>query len=327
MTSRPIRSSAWSRDNGKQISDLETRLKALEDGGANRGAAEEAARKVAALQSEVERRPRRMPRPTRPLGAAPRLAAAGRRRAGEGRHGRRSRRRPRRAAPPPRRGQAQAAEAAKAVDRRLQERGRPDRGPGQERGAARRGQHRPGGARVVVADRVAAALGSGTAYAEPLATLRKLDPGTEAQAKALRALRGRRRALGEAISPTFRPIAERIAAKRQAQRARSAAETGDFRTKLLSMADGLVQIREADAPAPEAADDPESKVQAALDRGDLSAASAAFARSRRGAGPGRGFRRQAPGPRPRPSRPRAPFDGAFKARRSAPPGARQAPGR
>ncbi|MCG4268853.1 hypothetical protein, partial [Acetobacter senegalensis] len=70
-----------------------------------------------------------------------------------------------------------------------------------------------------------------------------------------------------------------IAAKRRQQRAKSAAEAGDFRTKLLSMADGLVQVRKVDTPSatPEASDEPEAKVQAALDRGDLPAASAAFA--------------------------------------------------
>ena len=124
---------------------------------------------------------------------------------------------------------------------------------------------------------VAAALEAGAAYAEPLATLRKLDSGTEAQAKALAPFAEGGAPSAADLADTFRPIAERITAKRQAQRAKSAAETGDFRSKLLSMADGLVQIRKADAPAPEASDAPEGKVQAALDRGDLTAASAAFA--------------------------------------------------
>ncbi|GEM97528.1 hypothetical protein MRA01_20680 [Methylobacterium radiotolerans] len=264
------------QDNAKQIADLETRLKAVEDGGASKGAAEEAARKVAALQSEVEQKIKANAEADAALGQrldalqqavdarvkaateAVQAATQASRTAAEA-------------------GQAQAAEAAKAVDRRLQEQA--DQIAALDKSVAQRAEASTVQAalRVVVADRVAAALESGTAYAEPLATLRKLDPGTEAQAKALAPFaEGGAPSAGD-LADTFRPIAERIAAKRQAQRAKSAAETGDFRTKLLSMADGLVQIRKADAPAPEAADDPESKVQAALDRGDLTAASAAFA--------------------------------------------------
>ncbi|UIY44310.1 translation initiation factor 2 [Methylobacterium radiotolerans] len=264
------------QDNAKQIADLETRLKAVEDGGASKGAAEEAARKVAALQSEVEQKTKANAEADAALGQrldalqqavdarvkaateAVQAATQASRTAAEA-------------------GQAQAAEAAKAVDRRLQEQA--DQIAALDKSVAQRAEASTVQAalRVVVADRVAAALESGTAYAEPLATLRKLDPGTEAQAKALAPFaEGGAPSAGD-LADTFRPIAERIAAKRQAQRAKSAAEKGDFRTKLLSMADGLVQIRKADAPAPEAADDPESKVQAALDRGDLTAASAAFA--------------------------------------------------
>ncbi|WCS27356.1 translation initiation factor 2 [Methylobacterium sp. NMS14P] len=264
------------QDNAKQIADLETRLKAVEDGGANKGAAEEAARKVAALQSEVEQKTKANAEADAALGQrldslqqavdarvkaateAVQAATQASRTAAEA-------------------GQAQAAEAAKAVDRRLQEQA--DQIAALDKSVAQRAEASTVQAalRVVVADRVAAALESGTSYAEPLATLRKLDPGTDAQAKALAPFaEGGAPSAGD-LADTFRPIAERIAAKRQAQRAKDAAETGDFRTKLLSMADGLVQIRKADAPAPEAADDPESKVQAALDRGDLTAASAAFA--------------------------------------------------
>ncbi|WP_244492246.1 translation initiation factor 2 [Methylobacterium sp. Leaf361] len=264
------------QDNAKQIADLETRLKAVEDGGANKGAAEEAARKVAALQSEVEQKTKANSEADAALGQrldalqqavdarvkaateAVQAATQASRTAAEA-------------------GQAQAAEAAKAVDRRLQEQA--DQIAALDKSVAQRAEASTVQAalRVVVADRVAAALESGTSYAEPLATLRKLDPGTDAQAKALAPFADGGAPSAGDLADTFRPIAERIAAKRQAQRAKSAAETGDFRTKLLSMADGLVQIRKADAPAPEAADDPESKVQAALDRGDLPAASAAFA--------------------------------------------------
>ncbi|KAA0124919.1 translation initiation factor 2 [Methylobacterium sp. P1-11] len=264
------------QDNGKQIADLETRLKALEDGGANKGAAEEAARRVAALQSEVEQKTKANAESDAALGQrldslqqavdarvkaateAVQAATQASRTAAEA-------------------GQAQAAEAAKAVDRRLQEQA--DQIAALDKSVAQRAEASTVQAalRVVVADRVAAALESGASYAEPLATLRKLDPGTEAQAKALAPFADGGAPSAADLADTFRPISERIAAKRQAQRAKNAAETGDFRTKLLSMADGLVQIRKADAPAPEASGDPESKVQASLDRGDLTAASAAFA--------------------------------------------------
>ncbi|MFF9552412.1 translation initiation factor 2 [Methylobacterium fujisawaense] len=264
------------QDNAKQIADLETRLKAVEDAGGDKGAAEDASRKIAALQGEVEQKTRANAEADAALGQrldalqqaldarvkaateAVQAAAQASRTAAEA-------------------GQTQAAESAKAVDRRLQEQA--DQIAALDKSVAQRAEASTVQAalRVVVADRVAAALESGTAYAEPLATLRKLDPGTEAQAKALAPFAEGGAPSAADLADTFRPIAERIAAKRQAQRAKSAAETGDFRSKLLSMADGLVQIRKADAPAPEASDAPEGKVQAALDRGDLTAASAAFA--------------------------------------------------
>ncbi len=59
---------------------------------------------------------------------------------------------------------------------------------------------------------------------------------------------------------------------------KAASESGDFRTKLLSMADGLVQVRKVDAAAPAEGNGaaPEEAVQAALDRGDLAGAAKAF---------------------------------------------------
>ncbi|SDN05712.1 Uroporphyrinogen-III synthase [Methylobacterium phyllostachyos] len=260
------------QDNGKQIADLESRLKALEA----KGGDADAVQKLTALQSEVDQKTQANAAADAALGQrldalqqsldarvkaateAVQAATQASRTAAEA-------------------GQTQAAEAAKAVDRRLQEQA--DRIAALDKSVSQRAETTTVQAalRVVVADRVASALESGTAYAEPLATLRKLDPATEAQAKALAPFADKGAPTAAQLAADFRPIAERIAAKRQAQQAKAKAGSGDFRAKLLSMADGLVQVRKADAPAPEAVDQPEGKVQAALDRGDLTGAEAAFA--------------------------------------------------
>ncbi|WP_313901193.1 translation initiation factor 2 [Methylobacterium sp. J-048] len=259
----------------KQIAELDARVKALESEQPNKG---EASQKIAALQGEIEQRTKANAEADAALGQrldtlqqaldarvkaateAVQAATQASRTAAEA-------------------GQAQAAEATKAVDRRLQEQA--DKIAALDKGLAQRAEVATVQAalRVVVADRVASALAAGMPYAEPLATLRKLDPGTEAQAAALAPFAGTGAPTTAQLANAFRPVAEQSAAKRQSLRAKSAAETGDFRTKLLSMADGLVQVRKVDAPssAPEASDEPEAKVQAALDRGDLAAASAAFA--------------------------------------------------
>ncbi|MWV25367.1 translation initiation factor 2 [Methylobacterium sp. 2A] len=260
------------QDNGTQLADLEARLKALEANGADA----DAAKKLAALQSEVEQKTKANADADAALGQrldtlqqtlegrvkaateAVQAATQASRTAAEA-------------------GQAQAAEAVKAVDRRLQEQA--DRIAALDKSVAQRADAGTVRAalRVVVADRLASALESGSAYAEPLASLRKLDPSTEAQAKALAPFAQTGAPTAGQLADEFRPIAERIAAKRRAQQTKAAAETGDFRAKLLSMADGLVQVRKVDTPAPESATQPETKVQAALDRGDLPAAEAAFA--------------------------------------------------
>ena len=261
----------------KQIADLDARVKALEADQPSKGEAAETSKKLAALQGDVEQRTKanaeadasvaqRIDTLQQTLDArvkaateAVQAATQASRTAAEA-------------------GQAQAAEATKAVDRRLQEQA--DKIAALDKSVAQRAEISTVQAalRVVVADRVAAALAAGMPYAEPLATLRKLDPGAEAQAAALAPFAETGAPTTAQLANAFQPVAEQIAAKRRSQRAKNAAETGDFRTKLLSMADGIVQVRKVDAPAaPEASDDPEAKVQAALDRGDLPAASAAFA--------------------------------------------------
>lgn len=264
--------------DSKQVADLDARVKALEADQPDKGAAAEASKKIAALQGEVEQRTKSNAEADAALGQrldslqqaldarvkaateAVQAATQASRTAAEA-------------------GQTQAAEAAKAVDRRLQEQA--DKIAALDKSVSQRAEISTVQAalRVVVADRVASALAAGMPYAEPLATLRKLDPGAEAQATALAPFAETGAPTTAQLANAFRPVAEQVAAKRRSQLARSAAETGDFRTKLLSMADGLVQVRKVDAPAaaPEASDEPEAKVQAALDRGDLTAASAAFA--------------------------------------------------
>ncbi|MGU3663268.1 translation initiation factor 2 [Methylobacterium sp. A49B] len=265
------------QESGKQLADLEARLKAVEASGANKDASDDASQKLAALQSTVDQKTKASAEADAALGQrldslqqaldervkaateAVQAATQASRTAAEA-------------------GQTQAAEAAKAVDRRLQEQA--DKIAALDKSVAQRAEAGTVQAalRVVVTDRVAAALASGMPFAEPLATLRKLDPDTDAQAQALAPFAETGAPTASRLAEDFRPIAERIAAQRQAQRAKTAAETGDFRTKLLSMADGLVQVRKVDAPAaPEASDDPAAKVQAALDRGDLPAAATAFA--------------------------------------------------
>ncbi len=130
---------------------------------------------------------------------------------------------------------------------------------------------------MVVADRIASALASGVPYAEPLATLRKLDPGAGDQASALAPFADKGAPTAGQLAGTFRGIADKIAQARQAAKAKAASETGDFRSKLLNMADSLVQVRKVDAgPAEGPAAAPEVAVQAALDRGDLAGAAKAF---------------------------------------------------
>jgi hypothetical protein len=174
--------------------------------------------------------------------------------------------------------QTQVAEASKAVDRRLAEqadkiasldKGLADRAPASTVQAA---------LRVVVADRIASALASGTPYAEPLATLTKLDPQAQGQASALKPFADKGAPTAGQLAETFRGIAQSIAQSRRAAQTKAASESGDFRTKLFSMADGLVQVRKVDGggPAEGPAAAPEEKVQTALDRGDLEGASAAF---------------------------------------------------
>ena len=264
-------------DGSRQLADLDARVKAMEGAG-SKGAgspAGDVSGPLAALRGEVEARTRASAEADAALGKrveglqqaldartkaateAVQAATQASRTAAEA-------------------GQVQAAEAAKTVDRRFQEQS--EKLAALDRSVAQRAEASTVQAalRVVAADRVASALAAGTPYAEPLATLRRLDPAAATGTAALAPFAEAGAPTLPQLAATFRGIADAVAAKRRVARAQAAAAGGDFRAKLLSMADGLVQVRKVDAPAPDGAPDPETKVQAALDRGDASAASIAF---------------------------------------------------
>jgi hypothetical protein len=242
----------------KQLAELDSRVKALESAAPAAGADDAKAdaalgQKLASLQQSLDAKVQAATESVQAATEASRKAAEA--------------------------GQSQAAEAAKAVDRRLAEQG--DKIATLDKGLADRAPTATVQAalRVVVADRVASALASGTPYAEPLATLRKLDPSAQDQAEALAPFAEKGAPTTAQLAGTFRGIADRIAQARQAAKVKAASESGDFRTKLLSMADGLVQVRKVESGAAEtngATAAPEEAVQAALDRGDLAGAAKAF---------------------------------------------------
>ncbi|MGU3538912.1 translation initiation factor 2 [Methylobacterium sp. A54F] len=177
-------------------------------------------------------------------------------------------------------GRTQAQETTAALDRRLKEQA--DRLAALDAALAQRAQASTVQAalRVVTADRIAAALASGAPYAEPLATLRKLEAGDASRIDALGPFAESGAPSAAQLAAEFRTIADRLAASRRAAEARSVATTGDIKQRFLSMAESIVQVRKVDTPAPPDAaggGDPTAKVQAALDRGALQEAAQAFA--------------------------------------------------
>lgn len=177
-------------------------------------------------------------------------------------------------------GRTQAQEATRALERVQQQQSEKiaalDKALGQRAEAATV----QAALRVVAADRVATALATGAPYAEPLATLRKLDTGDTARLDALASFAEAGAPSTAQLAAEFRPVAEKAAAARRAAEARSVAESGDIKAKLLSMADSIVQVRRVDAPPASTGqpvgEDPVAKVQAALDRGALQDAVTAF---------------------------------------------------
>ncbi|MCJ2129700.1 COG4223 family protein [Methylobacterium sp. E-045] len=175
---------------------------------------------------------------------------------------------------------AQAAEAAKGVERLLQ--AQAEKIAGLDKAVATRAEASSVQAamRVVAADRIVGALNTGSPYANALAALRSSEPGDPARLSAVAAFADKGAPTARSLAAEFRPIAERIAASRKAAQAKSVAETGDIKQRLMSMAESVVQVRKVDAPAApgEAApDDAVPKVQEALDRGAIAEAAKAFA--------------------------------------------------
>ncbi|WP_051439701.1 hypothetical protein [Methylobacterium sp. 10] len=174
----------------------------------------------------------------------------------------------------------QAAEASKGVERLLQ--AQSDKIAGLDKAVATRAEASTVQAamRVVAADRIVGALNTGSPYADALAALRSSEPGDPARLSAVAAFADKGAPTARGLAAEFRPIAERIAASRKAAQAKSVAETGDIKQRLMSMAESIVQVRKVDAPAAPgeaAAEDAVPKVQDALDRGAIAEAAKAFA--------------------------------------------------
>ncbi|AWN38914.1 hypothetical protein DK427_08535 [Methylobacterium radiodurans] len=176
-------------------------------------------------------------------------------------------------------GRSQAQETTRALERAQQEQAGKIAGLDKALGERAEAATVRAALRVVVADRVATALATGAPYAEPLTNLRKLDAGDAGRLDALAPFAETGAPSVAQLAAEFRPVGDKAAAARRAAEARSVAESGDIKAKLLSMADSIVQVRRVDAPPPAGAqpgEDPVAKVQAALDRGALQDAVQAF---------------------------------------------------
>lgn len=265
---------------GSDLAALADRVKALESAGGARPAQgqEDVGARLAALQGEVESRTKANTEADRALGQrldalqkaldervkaateAVQSATQASQQAAEA-------------------GRTQAQEAAKAAERGLQEQAA--KIAALDKALAQRAEAATVQAalRVVAADRVATALATGAPYAEPLATLRKLETGDASRIDALAPFAEAGAPSATQLAAEFRPIAEKAAAARRSAQAKSVAESGDLKAKLLSMADSIVQVRKVDAP-PASGTEPEAnplgKVQAALDRGAIQEAAKAF---------------------------------------------------
>jgi hypothetical protein len=176
----------------------------------------------------------------------------------------------------------QAAEAAKAVERQLQ--AQAEKIAGLDKAVSERAETATVQAalRVVSADRIVTALNTGAPYADALAALRGLEPGDPARLTAVAAFADKGAPTARSLAAEFRPIAEKIAASRRAAQSKAVAESGDIGTKLMSMAESIVQVRRVEAPANGGAanapaPDTAPKVQEALDRGAIKEAAEAFA--------------------------------------------------
>ena len=181
-------------------------------------------------------------------------------------------------------GKTQSDELAKSVDRRLGEQAERIAGLDKAVDQSAKAATVQTALRVVAADRIAGALTSGVPYADALASLRNAEPNDGARLDALAPYADKGAPTAASLAAEFRPVAERIAAARRAERSRSVAQTGGIGDRLMSMAESIVQVKRVDTPAgagpvASAAPDanPAAGVQDALDRGRLEAAAQAFA--------------------------------------------------
>ncbi|WP_375462864.1 translation initiation factor 2 [uncultured Methylobacterium sp.] len=176
-------------------------------------------------------------------------------------------------------GKTQAQEATSALDRRLQDQS--GRIAALDKAVALRAEASAVQAalKVVTVDRVVGALDAGRAYAEPLASLRRLETGDASRVDALAPFAEAGAPTAAQLAADFQLIAEKIAAVRRAADAREVAASGDLKRRFLSMTESIVQVRKVDAPAaPEASEaDPVAKVRGALDRGAIREAAQAYA--------------------------------------------------
>ncbi|GJD70760.1 hypothetical protein MMMDOFMJ_3713 [Methylobacterium gnaphalii] len=269
-------------DDPVRLADIDERLKALETKGQAQGATvpeEDLAPKLATLQRDVEARTKANEAADKALGQRldqlqqsldSRIAAVteavqqASRQTAEA-------------------GKAQAEEAAKAIDRRLQEQG--DRIAALDKtidGSAKAATVQAA-LRAVAANRISDALATGAPYADALASLRGNDSGEGAQLQPLTAFADAGAPTASVLADEFRPIAEKIASSRRAARASARASSGSIGDRLLGMAESVVQVKRVGSTGntasatPAADDEPEAKVQDALDHSRLDAAAKAFA--------------------------------------------------
>lgn len=276
-----------SGDESIDLADLDVRLKALETKSQAQGAPavpeEDLAPKLAALQSDAEARAKANEAADKALGerldqlqksldgrvtaateAVQQVTQASRQAAEAGK--------------------TQAEEAAKTVERRLQEQGERIATLDKAVDGSAKAATVQAALRVVAADRIATALDTGAPYADALASLRGSDDGDGAKLEPLAAFADAGAPAAATLAEAFRPIADKIAADRRAAQSRTLAESGGIGARLMNMAESLVQVTpaptKAGAPAGTAStvsDEPEAKVQEALDRGRLADAAQAFA--------------------------------------------------
>lgn len=181
---------------------------------------------------------------------------------------------------------AQAAEATKAADQRLQDQAEKLAALDKTLEGSAKATTVQAALRAIAAGRVGDALERGAPYADALSSLRGSEGVDPKQIAALEPFAEAGAPTAASLATAFRPVSEEIAAAQRAARAKSVADTGSVGDRLRSMAESVVQVKRVGGPAsqatavrtpasPEA--DPADKVQQALDRGRLVEAAQAFA--------------------------------------------------